>query len=292
MVEALIDFGEGEEIEEGVYEKAHERVVKLRSMIFEHLSDNRRGEIARTGIRLAIFGPPNVGKSSLLNFLAQRDAAIVTAQAGTTRDVLEVTLDLGGLPVRVADTAGLRETPDVVEQIGVERARDAIEAADVRLCVLSALDDVVDPDVVKHITPDTYLLVNKLDVIEDSIAQLNQRIKQMSDMIGITPKVTWAASVRTTDGMRSFIGGLEAVLRERYDLLENSEAPLITHTRHRTHLESALGFLDAFLTTPPEDVIFAAEELRYAAQSVGKVSGVIDVEDVLDAVFSSFCIGK
>ncbi|KAJ2920940.1 hypothetical protein H1R20_g16154, partial [Candolleomyces eurysporus] len=124
-VEALIDFGEGEEIEEGVYEDAKSKVQKVLDTIQGYLNDHRRGELLRSGIRLAIFGPPNAGKSSLLNFLAQREAAIVTAIPGTTRDILELSLDIGGLPVIIADTAGLRKTEDVVEKIGIERARKA-----------------------------------------------------------------------------------------------------------------------------------------------------------------------
>ncbi|KAJ2925523.1 hypothetical protein H1R20_g11568, partial [Candolleomyces eurysporus] len=124
-VEALIDFGEGEEMEEGVYEDAKSRVQKVLDTIQGYLNDHRRGELLRSGIRLAIFGPPNAGKSSLLNFLAQREAAIVTPIPGTTRDILELSLDIGGLPVVIADTAGLRKTEDVVEKIGIERARKA-----------------------------------------------------------------------------------------------------------------------------------------------------------------------
>ncbi|KAJ2925638.1 hypothetical protein H1R20_g11457, partial [Candolleomyces eurysporus] len=136
-VEALIDFGEGEEIEEGVYEDAESRVQKVLDTIQGYLNDHRRGEPLRSGIRLAIFGPPNAGKSSLLNFLAQREAAIVTPIPGTTRDILELSLDIGGLPVVIADTAGLHKTDNVVEKIGIERARKAVESADISICVLS-----------------------------------------------------------------------------------------------------------------------------------------------------------
>ncbi|RXW20017.1 hypothetical protein EST38_g5819 [Candolleomyces aberdarensis] len=124
-VEALIDFGEGEEIEEGVYKDAKSSVQKVLDTIQGYLNDHRRGELLRSGIRLAIFGPPNAGKSSLLKFLAQREAAIVTPIPGTTRDILELSLDIGGLPVVIADTAGLRKTEDVVEKIGIKRARKA-----------------------------------------------------------------------------------------------------------------------------------------------------------------------
>ncbi|OJT13192.1 tRNA modification GTPase GTPBP3, mitochondrial [Trametes pubescens] len=295
LVEALIDFGEGEDIEEGVYDQARERVQKLRATIAHHLSDNRRGEIMRSGVRLAIFGPPNAGKSSLLNFLAQREAAIVTPVPGTTRDILEVSLDIGGLPVIVADTAGLRHTTDVVEKIGVERARKLVETADIALCVLPANELCVRTrqgrwrlQVPPSLEPllkleNNYLLLTKTDLLP-------------ADNPPPLPKEVWQISLKTGAGTPAFLLGLARLLRQRFNLLSEDgtrvEEPLITHARHRTHLENALGFLDAFLATPPEDVVPAAEELRYAAQAIGKISGLIDVEDILDAVFRDFCIGK
>ncbi|RPD62049.1 tRNA modification GTPase TrmE [Lentinus tigrinus ALCF2SS1-6] len=295
LVEALIDFGEGEEIEEGVFEQARGRVLKLRDTIRHHLSDNRRGEIMRSGIRLAIFGPPNAGKSSLLNFLAQREAAIVTPIPGTTRDILELSLDIGGLPVIVADTAGLRKTDDIVESIGVDRAKQLVESSDISLCVLSASDVLVrspdgswdlrlPPTVESLIKDDTFILLNKTDFLPPS------------SLANLPSRTTWAVSLSTNHGTQDFMESFAQALHRRYNLLTANglavEEPLITHARHRAHMENALDFLEAFLDTPPEDVVFAAEELRYAAQAIGKISGLIDVEDILDAVFRDFCIGK
>ncbi|GBE79231.1 tRNA modification GTPase TrmE [Sparassis latifolia] len=294
LVEALIDFGEGEEIEKGVYELARKRALVLYHTIQHHLSDNRRGEILRSGIRLAIFGPPNAGKSSLLNFLAQREAAIVTPVPGTTRDILELSLDIGGLPVIVADTAGLRHTDDVVEKIGVERARQTIDKSDVSLCVLSLPELTlsgtihIPPAISSLISEDTILLLNKADLVSAS------HINAISKLLGV--KHTWQVSLTSGEGTQAFLEGFGRALQERYDMLQERvseiEEPLITHSRHRAHLESASKFLQAFLDTPAEDVVFGAEELRYAAQAIGKISGLIDVEDVLDAVFRDFCIGK
>ncbi|KAI0334883.1 tRNA modification GTPase TrmE [Cubamyces sp. BRFM 1775] len=299
LIEALIDFGEGEEIEEGIYEQARERVLKLRDTISLHLNDNRKGEIMRSGIRLAIFGPPNAGKSSLLNFLAQREAAIVTPVPGTTRDILELSLDIGGLPVIVADTAGLRKTDDVVEKIGVERAKQSVESSDVSLCVLPAPDVLVPSGAAGYklqlpaslatlVTDKTLFLLNKVDLLPSS--------DRSSAVNNLPSEHIWRASLNTGEGTQEFMQGFAQVLQQRYNLLtedgSRAEEPLITHARHRTHLESALQFLDAFLQTPPEDVVLAAEELRYAAQAIGKISGLIDVEDILDAVFRDFCIGK
>ncbi|KAI9448363.1 tRNA modification GTPase TrmE [Lactarius indigo] len=300
LVEALIDFGEGEELEEGVFAQARQRAQGLRDKIQSILSDNRRGEIVRAGIRLAIFGPPNVGKSSLLNFLAQREAAIVTRVPGTTRDILELSLDIGGLPVSVADTAGLRETVDEVERIGIERARKLVQSADASILVLSFPDAVsvtpsgprleIPAELAPLVTPSTFILLNKTDLVPASV---------LTAALGALPQpVCWAVSIASQSGTDEFLAGLATELQDRYNILQDAEgedenASLITHARHRAHLETALGFLDAFLDThAPEDVVLGAEELRYAAQAVGKISGLVDVEDVLDVIFSQFCIGK
>ncbi|KAG6836923.1 hypothetical protein H0H93_001289 [Arthromyces matolae] len=295
-VEALIDFGEGEDIEEGVYDEAQRRARTVLSTIQGHLADNRRGEIIRSGVRLAIFGPPNAGKSSLLNFLAQREAAIVTSVPGTTRDILELSLDIGGLPVIVADTAGVRATDDLVESIGIERARKIVQAADVSLCVLSLPDTLIEsptgprlyipPALESLITPDTMLLFNKSDLA--SAAACKQ-------VLSLSGHKAWATSLVTGDKTPEFLSGFGEELQNLFKLNDvefSNQTPLITRGRHRTHLETAARFLQAFLETPPSDIVMAAEELRYAAQAVGKVSGLIDIEDVLDAVFKDFCIGK
>ncbi|KAF9563328.1 tRNA modification GTPase TrmE [Agrocybe pediades] len=303
QVEALIDFGEGEDLEEGVYERARTEATELLFQIRNHLADSRRGEMIRSGIKLAIFGPPNAGKSSLFNYLANRQASIVTPIPGTTRDVLELTLDIGGLPVVVADTAGLRETTDVVEVIGVQRGIEAIKNADVSLCVLplpdvlksseSSSESYIDvpSDVQELVTPDTYFLFNKSDLV--LVPAVQTSISGIVDLKGRS----WSASLATGEGTHEFVQGLAAALKQRFniDRLDSQtkiHAPLVTRARHRVHLESACKFLEAFLELPPEEVVIAAEELRYAAQAVGRVTGDIGVEDVLDSLFRDFCIGK
>ncbi|RXW20030.1 hypothetical protein EST38_g5821 [Candolleomyces aberdarensis] len=337
-VEALIDFGEGEEIEEGVYEDAKSRAQKVLDTIQGYLNDHRRGELLRSGIRLAIFGPPNAGKSSLLNFLAQREAAIVTPIPGTTRDILELSLDLGGLPVVLADTAGLRKTEDVVERIGIERARKAVESADISICVLSfpevvqqqqqrnGLDSAASSHWRELISRDnTFFLFNKSDLVDSSpmpspplpsdvetlrLSLLPSEPRQEGDIadrdLTIAPKLdalppaamtvkAWKVSLATGDGTEEFLEGFAEVLRKRFgmdDILSDAASPVITRSRHRDHLQSAKMHLETFLEYGPDDVVFAAEELRYAANAIGKVTGAIGVEDILDAVFRDFCIGK
>ncbi|OBZ71947.1 tRNA modification GTPase GTPBP3, mitochondrial [Grifola frondosa] len=265
LIEALIDFGEGEDIEEGVYDQARERVLNLQRTIRNHLSDNRRGEIMRSG---------------LLNYLAQREAAIVTPVPGTTRDILELSLDVAGLPVIVADTAGLRKTDDIVEKIGVERAKQLVESSDVSLCVLALPEILKSHDGAKFsldipssvsslLTSNTFVLLNKADLATSALSEIN-----LSDL-GV--QHAWMVSLGTGHGTQTFLEGFGKALQQRYNILQEQgsdlDEPLITHARHRIHLENTVQFLQAFLDTPPEDVVFGAEELHYAAQAVGKVSG-------------------
>ncbi|XP_006459763.1 hypothetical protein AGABI2DRAFT_202137 [Agaricus bisporus var. bisporus H97] len=320
QVEALIDFGEGEDLEEGVYDQAHQEAQVLLTQIKNHLTDNRRGEIIRSGIKLAIFGPPNSGKSSLLNFLAQREAAIVTSIPGTTRDVLQLTLDIGGMPVVVADTAGVRATKDEVEVIGIEKGIDTVKNADIAICVLS----LADPTVTRRCTLGSVLKPRLQISIPESISQLAESqntyfIFNKSDLVGtdadnisiedieLPPSISnrsWILSLAEKRGTKVFLEEFGQELQRIYlsfssqpngsegKEVRNAHTPIITRARHREHLEAACTFLQAFLDYSKDDIVLAAEELRYAARALGKVSGTIDVEDILDAVFRDFCIGK
>ncbi|KAI0092537.1 hypothetical protein BDY19DRAFT_990252 [Irpex rosettiformis] len=325
LVEALIDFSE-EDVEEGVYdqESAKDLASNAAQNIQSLLSDYRKGEILRSGLKLAIFGPPNAGKSSLLNLLAQREAAIVTNIPGTTRDVLELTLDIGGFPVIVADTAGIRNTEDVVEKIGVERAANAsvtntvpipeyilltrhrsVNNADVVLCVLSlpellqgstAASVRIPEDISAMILREnTLVLLNKRDLLAPSeeSPHINSIVEHIKQTLGVDN--VWTVSISNQTGFAEFLKGFGKILKDRYDILDHSwdrTAPLVINARHRAHLDSALQFLQAFLDDPDNDIVLAAEELRYAAQSIGRITGRIDVEDILDVIFRDFCIGK
>ncbi|TCD70453.1 mitochondrial splicing system relatd protein [Steccherinum ochraceum] len=227
---------------------------------------------------------------------AQREAAIVTDIPGTTRDVLEISLDMGGIPVLVADTAGLRETSDPVEQIGVARAADKIAAADLSLCVFSLPDLVLD-DTSSLVIPDnivsiierekSYVLLNKADLRSDISADALTALNASGAKV-------WIASLTSGQGVRRFLDELGDSIQDRYGFSQDGalHTPLVANARHRGLLEESVRFLDAFLAAADEDVVLAAEELRYAAQAVGKISGRIDVEDVLEVIFRDFCIGK
>jgi len=190
--------------------------------------------------------------------------------------------------VIVCDTAGLRETADVVEQIGVERAARAVEEADVSLCVLSLEDSTgIAEDVRRLLQPNSLVLLNKTDLVPE--AAVEDTLQQLGLSEGTK---WWIASVKNDVGMKEFTNGLVGVLKERFCETEDGTEPLITQERHRVHLQRATEYLDAFLETDAEGVVLGAEELRYAAMEIGKVSGTIGVEDVLDVVFGEFCIGK
>ncbi|GAA6062695.1 hypothetical protein JCM10212_004753 [Sporobolomyces blumeae] len=311
LVEALIDFGEDEGISEGVFEQARTKVEKLRDQITEYLDDGRRGEIIRAGIHLAIVGPPNAGKSSLLNWLAQREAAIVTAIPGTTRDVVELSLNFHGFPILVADTAGLRSTQDQVEAIGVERALAKADVADIKLCVLS-LDELfpstptpsadesprIDPLTVDLIDANTLILLNKTDSTPPGPSQLAAVSNRLASMGKVwlgrgSDKEFHLVSVREGTGLKALANSLTDELKRRFDLSDAlEETPIVTHERHRRHLEECRGSLEAFLEMGVDDIVDAGEELRYAVLALGKISGAVDVEEVLGEIFRGFCIGK
>jgi len=278
-VEAAIDFPD-EDLPRGILDGAMADILGLIGEISTHLADNRRGERLRDGISIAILGPPNAGKSSLLNALARREAAITAATAGTTRDVIEVHLDLGGYPAIVADTAGLREAGDAIEAEGVRRAKARAAEADLKLMVLDATrPDEASPALRAMIDADTLVIANKIDLATESAAVA------WIDAWGRAPALR--LSVKTGVGLEALLARLTAELAGRF---EATGAPLITRARHRAALEECVASLRRYdAAALPE---LAAEDLRLAARSLGRITGRVDVEDLLDIIFRDFCIGK
>lgn len=271
-VEAEIDFPE-EELPGDLLARLGPEIAALRGEIEAHLDDGGRGERLRDGVEVAIVGPPNVGKSSLLNRLARREAAIVADEAGTTRDVLEVRLDLGGVPVTLADTAGLREAAGAVEREGVRRALARAEAADLRI-VVAALraDGGLDGDFALARAGDLKV-VNKADLGTFATA----------DALAIS-----AVSGAGIDALEEALRGAVA---SRFEVSEN---PVITRARYREGLKACAGALgrasEALEAGRAAELV--AEDLRLAARALGRITGRVDVEDLLDVVFRDFCIGK
>lgn len=242
----------------------------LRAEIAAHLADARRGERLRDGLTVAVVGAPNAGKSSLVNALARRDVAIVSPEAGTTRDLIEVHLDLGGYPVILVDTAGLRDTGGAVEAEGIARARRRAEAADLVLA-LFAVDAPPDKE--------TAALLDERTIVVASKADLAKAALPYPDAVPL--------SVATGTGLDTLIGALS---RRVANLLADRGAPPPTRARHREALTQCVAGLDAAVAAPLPEL--AAEELRRASDALGRITGRIDIEDMLDAVFRDFCIGK
>ncbi|MDH5411199.1 MAG: tRNA uridine-5-carboxymethylaminomethyl(34) synthesis GTPase MnmE [Alphaproteobacteria bacterium] len=272
--EAYIDFPD-EELPDEISRRINHEISGLVEAIFQHLDDSQRGERLRQGLDIAIVGPPNAGKSSLLNRLARRDAAIVSERAGTTRDVIDVAMDLGGYPVMLADTAGLREAADSVEEEGVRRARQRAEAADLRILVVDGRDEAGFGDVAGLVGESTILVLNKADLGVS-------RIEPPAPNLGV-----YAISVETGAGIGVFLDGLEQVVRDRIGL---AGQPALTRARHRQALEECLDALRRSLEAPLPEL--AAEDLRLAVRALGRITGRVDVEDLLDVIFRDFCIGK
>lgn len=270
LIEAEIDFPD-EDLPGALAQRAGPLLEALAADMARHLDDGHRGERVRDGFRIAIIGPPNAGKSSLLNALAQREAAIVSDIPGTTRDVVEVRLVLAGYPVWIADTAGLREAADAIEAEGVRRALARAEEADLRIAVVEAGADI-PVEVQAALQPDDLLVRSKAD---------KYAAHSSGEMLEI--------SVKTGIGLHL----LETQLKARVvEALEGEEAPVLTRARHRRLVEEALAAMRRAVPALDAGPELAAEDIRAAAHAIGRLTGRIDVEDLLDEIFSSFCIGK
>jgi tRNA modification GTPase len=271
--EAAIEF-EMDDLPSDLDSQARDAAGRLALEIAAHLNDGGRGERLREGLSIAIIGAPNAGKSSLLNALVGRAAAIVSPRAGTTRDVVECRLNLGGVPATLADTAGLRSTPDEVESEGVRRAEARGRAADIVLAVFAA-DRPPDAETLALLQarPDALVVINKTD--------LGEPVELPSS------RQPLLVSARTGAGLDDLRAALEREAARHAGL---GEAPALTRSRHRAALAEAVAMLeDARASALPE---VAAEGYRAALQALGRLTGRVDVEAILDSIFRDFCIGK
>jgi tRNA modification GTPase len=285
-LEADIDFPD-EDLPAGVSDQVRPELMALADELARHLNDDRRGERLRDGIHIAILGAPNAGKSSLLNALARRDAAIVSERAGTTRDVVEVHLDLGGYPVVLADTAGLREAADEIESEGIRRALDRAARADLKLAVFDAtLWPERDAQTEAMIDGNTLVVLNKIDLNK---AGLNKIGCATEDVGALAGRSILLVSAATGTGLPDLLRALTAAVAERYEGL-GAGSPALTRARHRSALEECgMALCRAVTADLPE---LAAEDVRLASRALGRITGRVDVEDLLDVIFRDFCIGK
>ncbi|NXS19919.1 GTPB3 GTPase, partial [Mystacornis crossleyi] len=323
-LEAYIDFGEGEEVEDEVLAQGEVPLAPRRARgpgrlpspgngaargcvpavdgavraleqeIRGHLRDGRRGELLRAGVRAVIAGPPNVGKSSLLNLLCRRPAAIVSPAAGTTRDVLEVSLDIGGFPLVLSDTAGLRQATDPVEREGVTRARDRLCHADLVLAVLDATAVPPTPPglaaALAALDPPAgtpcVLVLNKADLLGGRGGSLRAACAR-----GPHEPPATLLSCQTGEGLESL---LELLTRQLAQLCGDPllGSPSLTRSRHGRHLGACAAALARFGRGDGGDLAVAAEQLRLARRELGRITGHVGAEEVLDIIFRDFCVGK
>jgi len=276
--EAQIDFSEDDLPEEEIKNFITPVLYAVSREIEMHLNDGNRGERLRDGIKIVVIGAPNSGKSSLVNALTQRDVAIVSDMAGTTRDLLEVHLDLGGFPVILYDTAGLRpealsrkQAQDRIEAEGIRRALNIAEAADFKILLFDATESVPHKNTLDLFDNNSVLVANKTDKgINDNFAE----------MIPV--------SAKTGKGLSELIMRLTNHVRNKFET--QTLSPSLTRARHREALTDTSSHLDRALHSNSPDMM--AEDIRLAVRSLGRITGKTDVEDLLDVIFRDFCIGK
>ena len=276
-VEAKIDFPDEdlpEDILKNIKKISNEVILNIKKI----LDDQKVGERIREGFKIAIIGPTNAGKSSLLNHLSNRDAAIVSEIAGTTRDVIETHLNIDGYPVVVSDTAGIRDSKNEIEKKGIKLALDKAENADLKLIVIDA-KNIDFKGVLKELMDENAILVvNKSDLLKED---LNFEIKNYEHVL---------ISVKNNLNVEDLILKIKNKLKNKFI---TSEDILITRARHRQHLEQSLNYLKNFEEkNEAEDFDKAAEDLRLATRHLGMIVGKVDVEEILGSIFNDFCIGK
>ena len=276
-VEAKIDFPEEDlpnNILDEIQKSSDEVIIKIKKI----LDDQKVGERIREGFKIAILGPTNAGKSSLINYLSNRDVAIVSEIAGTTRDVIETHLNIDGYPVIISDTAGIRDSKDEIEKKGIKLSLNRAEEADLKLVVVEA-KNLQFTDVLKGLLDDNAILVvNKSDLLEKDI---DPQIKKINHVL---------ISIKENKNVEELISKIKNNLKNKFI---SSDDILITRERHRQHLQQCLDHINNFNQKKEiEDFDKAAEDLRLATRHLGMIVGKVDVEEILGSIFNDFCIGK
>ena len=274
-IEAKIDFAE-DDLPEKVLKEVQNSIKEIHKDIHKIIEDNKIGEKIRDGFRVSITGEVNAGKSSLLNLIAKRDVAIVSDEAGTTRDVIETYLNIDGYPVILADTAGIRDAKNEVEKKGISLALGKSKEADLNIVVIDNSSKSVNNEIKKMINKDTIVLLNKSDVLDE------QNHKFDADTV--------LASVKENKNIDNLIKKIKEKLSKKFT---SNNTALITRERHRVKLNECLKEIDNFLKKDQnKDLELAAEDLRMATRHLGSIVGKVDVEEILGSIFKDFCIGK
>ena len=274
-IEAKIDFAE-DDLPEKVLKEVHKSITGIHHDIQKILEDNKIGEKIRDGFKVAIIGDVNAGKSSLLNLLSKREVAIVSEEEGTTRDIIEVFLNVDGYPIILADTAGIREAKNEVEKKGISLALDKSKEADLKIIMIDNSSKVINNKIKDLINKDSIVLLNKSDIDD------KQNHKFDTDTILV--------SVKDNKNINILIKKIKDKLSNKFTSNNNT---LITRQRHRTKLNECLKEIDKFMNKDHnKDIELAAEDLRMATRHLGSIVGKVDVEEILGSIFKDFCIGK
>ena len=276
-VEAKIDFPD-EDLPEDKIKQIRNNSSKVLYEITKILNDQKVGEIVREGFKIAIVGPTNAGKSSLLNNLADREVAIVSEIAGTTRDVIETHLNIDGYPVVISDTAGIRESKDEIEKKGIKLSLKKAEKADLKLVVVDARNIDLSGFLNDLLKDNAILVVNKSDLLKE---KLHSQITKFKHVL---------ISLKKNSNIEKLISEIKNNLKDKFIFDEDI---LITRERHRQHLMQCSDHLKSFLQkNDKKDFDKAAEDLRLATRHLGMIVGKVDVEEILGSIFNDFCIGK
>ena len=276
-VEAKIDFPD-EDLPEDILKNIKTKVNEIKNEIKKTLNDQKVGERIREGFKIAIVGPPNAGKSSLLNYLSNKEAAIVSEIAGTTRDVIEVHLNINGLPVIISDTAGIRSSKDEIERKGIKLALQKAEDADLNIVIIEPKSGFFTGFLKDLLTSKSILVINKSDLNENLFVDEFKKYKPIY------------ISIKKEKNLNLLITEIKNKLKHQF---HNSEDILITRERHRQNLEKCVEHLQTFEEKNNlEEFDKASEDLRLAIRHLGRITGKVDVEEILDSIFNDFCIGK
>lgn len=274
LVEAFIDFPD-EEIPQHVTLKAQQEIEQLKQNINTHIANSKRGERIHEGLLVTIIGPTNAGKSSLINMLSKRDIAIVSNIEGTTRDIIETFLNIEGYPIILADTAGLRESKEIIEKEGIKRSISKAQEADIKIIIFDGTTPYTQEEsILKMEDKNTILVFNKHDLMSK---------KQKENL----PKHALCVSTKEGYNIEKLI---QTIAKYAKYFFENNDTPIITRERYKQNLLKCNKHLEDF--NLDKDLVLAAEDLRLASSYLGKITGKIDVELILGEIFSSFCIGK
>jgi len=276
-VEAKIDFPE-EDLPKNIIKEIQKTSNKILNEIKKTLNDQKVGERIREGFKIAIVGPPNSGKSSLLNYLSKRDVAIVSEIAGTTRDVIETHLNLDGFPVIASDTAGIRSAKNEIERKGIKIALKRAEDADLRVIIVSSKNTDLTGILKGLLTKNAILVINKSDLLK---GKLNSKFKKYEHVL---------ISIKKDSNLNKLISKIKSKLKNKFTTREDI---LITRERHRQNLINCVQHLEKFeKKKSARDFDKAAEDLRLATRHLGMIVGKVDVEELLGSIFNDFCIGK